>query len=79
MCDASNFAVRALLGQLIDKHFQPIDYDSEALIEVLENYMTIVKELLATVFTFDKFHSYLVLSKVIGNIDHYALVISYPS
>ena len=38
-----------------------------------QNYTTTEKELLAIVFAFEKFHSYLLLSKVIVYIDHAAL------
>lgn len=38
-----------------------------------ENYTTIEKELLAIVYGFDKFRSYLVLSKVVAYTDHAAL------
>ena len=38
-----------------------------------QNYTTTEKELLAVVFAFEKFHSYLLLSKVIIYTDHDAL------
>ena len=41
--------------------------------ETKENYTTTEKELLAVVFAFDKFRSYLVLSKTIVYTDHSAL------
>ncbi|XP_076907421.1 uncharacterized protein LOC143563856 [Bidens hawaiensis] len=65
MCDASDFAVGAVLGQRKDKHFHPIYYASKTLNDAQENYTTTEKELLAVVFAFDKFRSYLVLSKTI--------------
>ncbi|KAC9709418.1 hypothetical protein E3N88_45354 [Mikania micrantha] len=55
MCDASGFAVGAVLG------------------DAQENYTTTEKELLAVVYAFDKFRSYLVLSKTIVYTDHAAL------
>ncbi|GJY33198.1 putative ribonuclease H-like domain-containing protein [Tanacetum coccineum] len=73
MCDASNYAVRAVLGQRIDKHFKPIHYASKMMNEAQENYTTTKKELLAVVFAFDKFRQYLVLSKTIVFTDHSAL------
>ena len=73
MCDASDFAVGAVLGQRRDKHFQPIYHASKTLTGIQENYTTTEKELLAVVFAFDKFHSYLILSKVIVYTDHSAL------
>ncbi|GKA89968.1 zinc finger, CCHC-type containing protein [Tanacetum coccineum] len=65
MCDACDYAVGAVLGQRIDKHFKPIHYASKIMNEAQENYTTTEKELLAVVFAFDKFCQYLVLSKTI--------------
>ena len=73
MCDASDFAVGAILGQRKEKHFQPIYFASKTLTGAQANYTTTEKELLAVVFAFDKFQSYLILSKVIVYSDHYAL------
>ncbi|GJY97053.1 reverse transcriptase domain-containing protein [Tanacetum coccineum] len=55
MCDASDFAVGAVLGQRIDGKFKPIYYASKTLNNAQEHYTTIEKELLAVVFSFDKF------------------------
>ena len=73
MCDASDFAVGAVLGQRREKHFHPIYYASKTLNDAQENYTTTEKELLAVVFAFDKFRSYLVLSKTTVYTDHSAL------
>nr|GEV87481.1 retrovirus-related Pol polyprotein from transposon 17.6 [Tanacetum cinerariifolium] len=73
MCDASDYAVGAVLGQRIDKHFKPIHYANKTMNEAQENYTTTKKELLAIVFAFEKFHQYLVLSKTIVFTDHFAL------
>ncbi|GJX94886.1 reverse transcriptase domain-containing protein [Tanacetum coccineum] len=73
MCDASDYAVGAVLGQRIDKHFKPIHYASKTMNEAQENYTTTEKELLAVVFAFDKFRQYLVLSKTIVFTDHSAM------
>ncbi|KAK1429674.1 hypothetical protein QVD17_11888 [Tagetes erecta] len=74
MCDASDYAVGAVLGQRKDKHFHPIYYASKTLNDAQENYTTTTeKELLAVVFAFDKFRSYLVLSKTVVYTDHAAL------
>ncbi|KAK1423916.1 hypothetical protein QVD17_19227 [Tagetes erecta] len=73
MCDASDFAVGAVLGQRREKHFHPIYYASKTLNDAQENYTTTEKELLAVVFACDKFRSYLVLSKTIVFTDHAAL------
>ncbi|GKC04763.1 reverse transcriptase domain-containing protein [Tanacetum coccineum] len=65
MCDASDFAVRAILGQRIDGKFKPIYYATNTLINAQEHYTTNEKELLAVVFSFDKFCQYLILSKTV--------------
>ncbi|XP_071700041.1 uncharacterized protein [Rutidosis leptorrhynchoides] len=73
MCDASDFAMGAVLGQRIEKRFQPIYYASKTLQGAQTNYTTTEKELLAIVFAFDKFRSYLVLAKTVVYTDHSAL------
>ncbi|GJV77172.1 reverse transcriptase domain-containing protein [Tanacetum coccineum] len=65
MCDAGDYAVRAMLGQRIDMHFKPIHYPNKTMNEAQENYTTTEKELLAVVSAFDNFHQYLFLSKTI--------------
>ncbi|GJT89641.1 reverse transcriptase domain-containing protein [Tanacetum coccineum] len=75
MCDASDFAVGAVLGQQIDGKFKPIYYASKTLNNAQEHYTTTEKELLAVVFSFDKFCQYLILSKTIVYTDHSALKI----
>ena len=73
MCDASDYAVGAVLGQRKEKRLHVIYYASKTLIEAQINYATTEKELLAIVFAFDKFRSYLVGSKVIVYTDHSAI------
>ncbi|KAJ9558642.1 hypothetical protein OSB04_013256 [Centaurea solstitialis] len=73
MCDASEWAIGAILGQRKDKVFHPIYYASKTLIEAQINYTVIEKELLAVVFAFDRFRSYLVGTKVIVHTDHAAI------
>ena len=65
MCDASDFAVGAVLGQRKDKKLHVIYYASRTLDEAQMNYATTEKELLAVVFALDKFRSYLVGAKII--------------
>ncbi|GJW01994.1 reverse transcriptase domain-containing protein [Tanacetum coccineum] len=65
MCDASDYAVGAVLGQRKDKYFRPIHYASKTLSDAQTNYTVTEKELLAVVYAFEKFRSYLVLSKTI--------------
>ncbi|GKB32417.1 reverse transcriptase domain-containing protein [Tanacetum coccineum] len=73
MCDASDFAIGAVLGQQKNKHFQPIYYASKTMTEAQAHYTTTEKELLAVVYAFEKFRSYLVLSKSIVYTDHSAI------
>ncbi|GJR87000.1 reverse transcriptase domain-containing protein [Tanacetum coccineum] len=65
MCDASDYAVGAVLGQRKDKYFRAIHYASKTLSDAQTNYTVTEKELLAVVYAFKKFRSYLVLSKTI--------------
>ena len=55
MCDASNYAVDAVLGQRIGKASHAIYYASRTLNDAQRNYFTIEKELLAVVFALEKF------------------------
>nr|XP_043612624.1 uncharacterized protein LOC122584647 [Erigeron canadensis] len=73
MCDASDYALGAVLGQRGDKHFRPISYASKTLNPAQQNYTVTEKELLAVVYAFDKFRPYLVLNKTIVYTDHSAL------
>ncbi|GKC41167.1 reverse transcriptase domain-containing protein [Tanacetum coccineum] len=73
MCDASNFAIGAVLGQRKMKHFQPIHYASKTMIEAQIHYTTTKKEMLAVVYAFEIFWPYLVLSKSIVYTDHSAI------
>ncbi|GJX67403.1 reverse transcriptase domain-containing protein [Tanacetum coccineum] len=73
MCDASDFAIGAVLGQRKMKHFQPIHYASKTMTEAQIHYTTTEKEMLAIVYAFEKFQPYLVLSKSIVYTDHSAL------
>ena len=73
MCDASDFAIGAVLGQKREKIFQVIYYASRTLNDAQLNYATTEKELLAIVFAFDKFRPYLIGNKVVVHIDHSAI------
>ena len=70
MCDASDFAVGAVLGQGKDKKLHAVYYASRTLDEAQRNYKTTEKELLAVVYAFEKFRQYLVGSRVIVHTDH---------
>nr|GEU94465.1 reverse transcriptase domain-containing protein [Tanacetum cinerariifolium] len=76
MCDASDFAIGVVLGQRQENHFRPIHYASKTMTEAESNYTTTEKEMLAVVYAFDKFWSYLIMNKSIVYTDHYAL--KYP-
>nr|GEZ13879.1 reverse transcriptase domain-containing protein [Tanacetum cinerariifolium] len=71
MCDASDFAIGAVLGQRQEKHFRPISYASKTMIEA-SNYTTTEKEMLAVVYAFEKFWSYLIINKSIVYTGHSA-------
>ncbi|GKF26108.1 reverse transcriptase domain-containing protein [Tanacetum coccineum] len=73
MCDASDFAVGAVLGQQKNKYFQPIHYASKTLSDTQTHYTATEKKLLVVVYVFEKFRPYLVLSKTIVYTDHSAL------
>jgi hypothetical protein len=73
MCDTSDYAVCAVLGQRKDGRVHAIYYSSKTLNEAQLNYATTEKELLAVVFAFEKFRSYIVNSKVIVYTDHAAI------
>ncbi|XP_025687408.2 uncharacterized protein [Arachis hypogaea] len=73
MCDASDHAIGAVLGQRHNKLLHVIYYASHVLNDAQKNYTTTEKELLAVVYAIDKFRSYLVGSKVIVYTDHTAL------
>ncbi|GJW24604.1 reverse transcriptase domain-containing protein [Tanacetum coccineum] len=73
MCDASDFAVGAVLGKKDGKNFHPIYFASKTLNPAQQKYTVTEKELMDVVFAFDKFRSYLILSKTIVHTDHLAL------
>nr|GEX50407.1 hypothetical protein [Tanacetum cinerariifolium] len=73
MCDASDFPIEEVLGQRIEKHFRPIHYASKTMTEAESNYTTTEKEMLAVVYAFEKFRSYLIMNKSIVYTDHSAL------
>nr|GEY98797.1 hypothetical protein [Tanacetum cinerariifolium] len=73
MCDASDFAISAVLGQHQEKHFRPIHYASKTMTEAESNCTIMEKEMLAVVYAFEKFRSYLIKNKSIMYTDHSAL------
>ena len=73
MCDASDFAVGAVLAQRDGKLPHVVYYASKTLDTTQANYTTTEKELLVVVFALDKFKPYILGSKVIVYTDHAAL------
>ena len=73
MCDASNYALEVVLAQKIDKFPRVIYYASRTLDAAQANYTTTEKELLAIVFSLEKFRSYLLGTRIIVYTDHATL------
>ena len=73
MCNASHFAMGAVLGKIKEKIFRAIYYASITFNEAQENYSTIEKEMLAIVFACEKFRPYILGSHVIVHTDHGAI------
>ncbi|GKF48967.1 reverse transcriptase domain-containing protein [Tanacetum coccineum] len=73
MCDESDYAIGVVLGQRIEKHFRPIHYASKTMTEAELNYTTTEKEMLAVVYAFEMFRSYLIMNKSVVYTDHSAL------
>ncbi|GJZ25743.1 putative nucleotidyltransferase, ribonuclease H [Tanacetum coccineum] len=71
--DASEHSDGAVLGHQKENRFHPIYYASRTLNDAQENYTVTEKELLVVVFAFDKFRSYLILSKTVVYTDHSAI------
>ena len=70
MCDASWVALGVVLGQTREKILHPIYYASKALNESQKNYTVTEQELVAVVFAFENFFSYLLGTRVIVRTDH---------
>ncbi|RVW66550.1 Retrovirus-related Pol polyprotein from transposon 297 [Vitis vinifera] len=73
MCDSSDYAIGAVLGQREDGKPYVIYYASKSLNDAQRNYTTIEKELLAVVYALDKFRAYLIGSSIVVFTDHSAL------
>ena len=73
MCDASDYAIGAVLGEREDKKAFVIYYASKTLDSAQSNYTTTEKEFLVVVFALEKFKSYIVRSLVTIFTDHVAL------
>ena len=73
MCDASDLAIGAVLGQREDGKPHVIYYARKTLNEAQRNYTTTEKELLAVVYALEKFRANLVGSDIVIFTDHSAL------
>ena len=73
ICDAIDYAMRAVLGQITKQIFKAIYYASKTFNETQENYSTTEKEMLAVVFACEKFRPYILGSHVIIHADHAAI------
>ena len=73
MCDASDLAIVAVLGQREGGKPYVVYYASKTLNEAQRNYTTTEKELLAVVYALDKFRAYLVGSDIVIFTDHSTL------
>nr|GEX25642.1 uncharacterized protein [Tanacetum cinerariifolium] len=73
MCDASDFIIGAVLGKRHEKHFRPIHYARKTMTDAESNHTKTEKEMLAIVYAFEKFRSYLIMNKSIVHTNHSAL------
>ena len=73
MCDASDFAIDVFFGQRIDNKQYVIYYSNRTLNDAQLNYTTTEKEFLTVAFRLENFRPYLLGTKTIIFIDHFAL------
>ena len=73
MCDASDFVVGAVLGKRREKIVRSNYYVSKTLNDDQEHYTTTKKEMLAIVYSCDKFRPYILGSKVTLFTNHAAI------
>ena len=73
MCDASDYAMGAVLGQRTERISKVIYCASKTFNEAQENYSTTGNEMLAMVFACEKYKPYILGSHVIIHIDHAAI------
>nr|GEW70977.1 hypothetical protein [Tanacetum cinerariifolium] len=72
-CIQADYAVGAVLGQRVEKRFWLIHYASKTMNQAKMNYTTTEKEMLAVVYAFEKFRSYLIMNRSIVYTNHSAL------
>ena len=68
MCDASDYAMGAVLGQRTEKIFKAIYYASKTFNEAQERYSATENEMLAMMFACEKFKPYILGSHVINTL-----------
>ena len=73
LCNASDYAMGDVLGHITNKIFKAIYYASKTFNEAQENYSTTENEMLAMVFSCEKFRSYILGSHVVIHTDHVAI------
>ena len=73
MCDASDLAVGAVLGQRVEGKSYVVYYARKTLNEAQRNYTSTEKELLTMVYALDKFRFYLIGPDIVIFTDHSAL------
>lgn len=73
ICDESGVSLGVVLGQRQKKILHAIYYASKELSSTPKNYTVIEQKLLAMVFAFENFWSYLIGTKVVVYTDHEAL------
>jgi hypothetical protein len=73
MCDVSDYAIGAVLGQRKNNVFHTIYYASRTLNDAQLNYATTEKELFVVVYAFGKFQPYLMGNKVLVYTNHAAI------
>ena len=73
MCDASDLAIEAVLGERVEGKPYVVYYARKTLNEAQRNYTTTENELLVVVYALDKLRAYLVGSDIIIFTDHSTL------
>ena len=73
-CDASNVALGAVIGQLVNQKFHPVMYGSRHLTAAESRYSTTERELLAIVWAAKRFNAYIYGRHVTFITDHQPLV-----
>jgi hypothetical protein len=73
MCDASDYAIGAVVGQQKNNMFHTIYYVNKTLNDAQLNYATTEKELFVVVYAFDNFQPSMMGNKVLVYINHVAI------